>query len=263
MNQLEAYYNKFNEEKRLNSRHGQAEFYVTMHYLNQYLTRLEERGVPKDQIRILDVGAGTGRYAIPLSERGYDVTAVEPVHHNLGRLRAMGPKVTAYEGRAEKLKHIKDASFDIVLFFGPMYHLKEESLRLQAMAEAKRALKPGGHLMISYIMNDYSILMYGFKEHHIKEALATGMIDKDFHCTESANPLYHYARLEDIYHLSEQSGFTREKILSADGPANHMRPILNSLDEEEFAVFLQYQLSVCERPELLGAGCHTLDILRK
>ena len=263
MNQLEAYYNKFNEEKRLNSRHGQVEFYITMHYLDQYLKQLEEEGRTKDQIRILDVGAGTGRYAIPLSERGYDVTAVEPVHHNLGRLRVNGPKVHAYEGRAEKLKHISDASFDIVLFFGPMYHLKDKTLRLEAMLEAKRALKPGGHLFISYIMNDYSVLMYGFKEHHIKEALRRGMIDDSFHCTDTANPLYDYARLEDIYELSDKAGFTREKILSADGPANHMRPVLNSLDEEEFSIFLQYQLSVCERPELLGAGCHTLDILRK
>jgi hypothetical protein len=69
--------------------------------------------------------------------------------------------------------------------------------------------------------------------------------------------------LEDIYALSDAAGFTREKILSQDGPANHMRPVLNSMDEEEFALFIQYQIRVCERPELLGAGCHTLDILRK
>ena len=105
--------------------------------------------------------------------------------------------------------------------------------------------------------------MYGFKEHHMKQALAEGMIDRDFHCTETANPLYHYVRLEDIYQLSDEAGLVREAILSADGPANHMRPILNAMDEEEFQLFIQYQLTVCQRPELLGAGCHTLDILRK
>ena len=30
-------------------------------------------------IKILDIGAGTGRYSVPLSEEGYDVTAVELV----------------------------------------------------------------------------------------------------------------------------------------------------------------------------------------
>lgn len=286
MNELEAYYNKFNEEKRLNSRHGRTEFFVTMHYLNQYLAALEKgtdqcgaaaenadkslvgaTGAKtvraKSDIKILDVGAGTGRYAILLSEQGYDVTAVEPVHHNLGIIKQNGPKVKAFEGRAEKLKRFGNDEFDIVLFFGPMYHLKDEAARESAMLEAKRVLKPGGHLFISYIMNEYSVLMYGFKEHHMKEAIANGMIDEEFKCTEKANPLYHYVRLEDIYQLSDFAGFTREKILSQDGPTNHMRRILNAMDEEEFEIFLNYQLSVCERPELLGAGCHTMDILRK
>lgn len=263
MDQLEAYYNKFNEEKRLNSRHGRVEFFVTMHYLKKYLDDLEKSGREKSDIKILDVGAGTGRYAIPLSEEGYDVTAVEPVHHNLGRIRQNGPKVKAHCGRAEKLKHIENEAYDIVLFFGPMYHIKEDTLRMQAMEEAKRALKPGGHLFISYIMNDYSVLMYGFRDHHIKEAISNNMIDENFYCTDKANPLYNYVRLEDIYDIAARVGLSREMILSQDGPANHMRPVLNSMDEEEFEIFLKYQLSVCERPELLGASCHTLDILRK
>ena len=97
------------------------------------------------------------------------------------------------------MKRFGNDEFDIVLFFGPMYHLNDEAARESAMLEAKRVLKPGGHLFISYIMNEYSVLMYGFKEHHMKEAIANGMIDEEFKCTEKANPLYHYVRLEDIY----------------------------------------------------------------
>ncbi len=33
----------------------------------------------RSQIKILDVGAGTGRYSVPLAEEGYDVTALELV----------------------------------------------------------------------------------------------------------------------------------------------------------------------------------------
>ena len=55
MTELEKYYNKFNEEKRLGSRHGQVEFTTSMKYIHEYL--------PKDKsAKILDVGAGTGRY---------------------------------------------------------------------------------------------------------------------------------------------------------------------------------------------------------
>ena len=37
MNNIEKYYNKFNEEKRLNTRHGQVEYRVTMKYIHQAL----------------------------------------------------------------------------------------------------------------------------------------------------------------------------------------------------------------------------------
>ena len=37
MNELEKYYNKFNEDKRLLSRHGQVEFFVAMHYIHEMI----------------------------------------------------------------------------------------------------------------------------------------------------------------------------------------------------------------------------------
>lgn len=36
MTELEKYYNKFNEEKRLGSRHGQVEFTTSMKYIHEY-----------------------------------------------------------------------------------------------------------------------------------------------------------------------------------------------------------------------------------
>ena len=59
------------------------------------------------QIKILDVGAGTGRYSVPLAEEGYDVTALELVKHNLGRLKQKSDKVKAYQGNATKLKSLE------------------------------------------------------------------------------------------------------------------------------------------------------------
>ena len=44
MNEQELinYYNKFNEDKRLNSRHGQVEFITTMHYIHEFLKDKKE-----------------------------------------------------------------------------------------------------------------------------------------------------------------------------------------------------------------------------
>jgi len=106
LTELELYYNKFNEEKRLDSRHGQVEFITSMKYIHKYLESMELQK-PKSEIKILDVGAATGRYSVPLAEEGYDVTAVELVKHNLARLKAKGSSVKAYQGNAMKLNALR------------------------------------------------------------------------------------------------------------------------------------------------------------
>lgn len=105
MTDLEAYYNKFNEEKRLDSRHGRVEFVTSMHYIHQCLDEIvKERA--KEEIHILDIGAGTGRYSVPLAQEGFDVTAVELVKHNLGRLKQKGAGVHAYQGKCNESEKI-------------------------------------------------------------------------------------------------------------------------------------------------------------
>ena len=70
-------------------------------------------------------------------------------------------------------------------------------------------------------------------------------------------------RLEDIDEVNAAADVDRIQIVSADGAANYIRQVLNAMDEETFELFMQYHLSTCERPELMGAAAHTLDILRK
>jgi len=260
--ELELYYNKFNEEKRLDSRHGQVEFITSMKYIHKYLAEMELTK-PKSEIKILDVGAATGRYSVPLAEEGYDVTAVELVKHNLARLKAKGSSVKAYQGNAMKLKRFEDNSFDVVLVFGPMYHLHEKEEKLKALSEAKRVVRPGGVIFVAYIMNEYSVITYAIKEKHIKEGVETGMLDETFHCTKKANALYSFVRTEDIEELNQIAELSRVQVVAADGPANYIRTYLNALDEEEFKYFIQYHLSTCERADLLGASGHLVDILRK
>ena len=247
--ELEAYYNKFNEEKRLDSRHGRVEFVTSMHYIHQCLEEVAA-GREKEEISILDIGAGTGRYSVPLALEGYDVSAVELVKK-------------AYQGNALKLKRFEDDMFDVTLLFGPMYHLHGPDEKLQALMEAKRVTKPGGRILVAYIMNEYSVITYAIKERHILEGIKEGMLDEQFHCTEKANPLYSFVRLEDMERLNEQAGLIRQKVIAADGAANYIRPFLNALTEEEFDAFIRYHMSTCERMDLMGASGHTVDILTK
>lgn len=254
--ELEKYYNKFCEDKRLTRRHGQVEYITSMKYIHEYLKGNKEA-------KILDVGAGTGRYSVQLANEGYDVTAIELVKHNLGVLKSKGSSVKAYQGTALDLSRFDENTFDVTLVFGPMYHLYTCEDKIKALKEAKRVTKSGGVILVAYCMNEYSIITYGFKENNIRESIKNGKVSKDYHVISKPEDLYDYVRIEDINKVNEGAGLQRIKLISADGPANYMRSVLNAMDEETFKTFIDYHLSTCERPELLGAGAHTLDILKK
>ena len=264
MNEIEQYYNKFNEDKRLLSRHGRVEFYVTYTYIQRHLSAvLDERKCAKSDIKIMDIGAGTGAYCIPLADEGYTVSAVEMVKHNLGILKKKTKPVDARQGNACNMKKYADDTFDVTLLFGPMYHLFSHEDKIKALSEAKRITKPGGVIFVAYVMNEYGVITYCFKERHIREIMENHRLTEDFHTVSQVENLYDYVRIEDINKLNQQCGLKRKMIISPDGAADYMRQYLNKLDEEEFQYFLDYQLSICERQDLIGAGAHTVDILIK
>ena len=263
MNKIEEFYNKFNEDKRLKTRHGQVEYEITMHYINRYIDEI----MPNT---IVDIGAGAGAYTVSLLDKAESVIAIDVVRYNLGRLKQnvakmdenLAGRLTTYKRDARKLRAIDDNISDITLLLGPMYHLDNRDDRKKALSEAIRITKPGGVIFVAYIMNEYGILMHGFNEHSILEDMDNGNVDKDFHINNE-DKIYSFVRLEDIDEVNEGMNVNREVIFSPDGAANHFRPMLNSLSEEEFNAFIKYQLSVCERPDLLGASAHTVDILQK
>ena len=181
---LIKYYNKFNEDKRLNTKHGNIEFITALEYIHKYINKND---------KVLDIGAGTGKYSIYLYNEGYDVTAVELVKHNLRVLQKNEPNIKAYQGNALNLK-FDDNTFDIILLFGPMYHLISFEDKLKALQEAKRVLKPNGKIFISYCMNEYAVITHGFIENNINESLKNNLVGKDFKITPVESDLYSFVR---------------------------------------------------------------------
>ena len=253
---LEDYYSHFNEDHRLKTRHGQVEFLTTIKYINEILNNDLKK-------KIIDIGAGTGAYSVYYASLGYSVTAVELVKHNLDILLSKNSSVQGILGNALNLEMIEDESFDVTLLFGPMYHLLSEEEKLKALLEAKRVTKKNGVILVSYYMNEYAVISYGFIKKNILKSIENQELDENFHVINKKDDLYSMVRIEDIDSLNRQANLQRIKIIASDGPSNYLRVILNSLSDEEFTKFLEYHLSICERSDLLGASGHLLDILKK
>jgi SAM-dependent methyltransferase len=129
----------------------------------EYVRSLEllERLLPQPPALVLDVGGGPGTYAIPLARRGYTVHLVDPVPLHVEQATAAGSDpaaaFTAALGDARKLAE-PDESQDVVLLFGPLYHLTLAAERRQALDEARRVLRPGGLLMAVAVCRFASLL---------------------------------------------------------------------------------------------------------
>jgi len=97
--------------------------------------------------RLLDIGAGLGHLALPLAERGLEVTAVEPARQMLDRLRLEASRrnvnVRCFHAAAEALP-FEEAAFDGALIADALHFLDAELVAKQL----RRVLVPRGALVI-------------------------------------------------------------------------------------------------------------------
>ena len=256
---LEDYYSNYNEEGRLLSQHGQVEYRTTMKYIREALAGDKTK-------RILEVGAGTGRYSVTLAKEGFSVTAVELVAHNLEILKSKldgTEDIRALQGNALDLSRFPDESFDLTLVLGPLYHLYTKEDKLRALSEAARVTKPGGILMVAYCMNEASVIQYVFGLNKLREVMEGLMLTEDWHCISRPEDLFEMVRPEEIAALDAALPVERLKLVATDGATNYLRPLIDGMDAETFEKWMEFHLITCERQDLIGASNHTLDILRK
>ena len=255
---LSEYYGSYDEDQRLSSRHGSVEFLTTMRYIEKYL---------RPGMRVLEIGAATGRYSHTLARKGYRVDAVELVQHNIDIFKANtqpGEDVRIYQGNAKKLDMLSDETYDITLLLGPMYHLFTVPEQLEALSEAIRVTKKGGVVFSAYCGNEATMVQYCFGRGMIKEQRYRDLIDPvTFKASSDPAELFELYRKEDIDKLMAVFPVTRLHYVGTDMATNYMRQAVDEMDAELFSLYLQYHFAICERSDLVGASHHILDIFRK
>jgi SAM-dependent methyltransferase len=98
--------------------------------------------------RVLDAGAGPGRFTIEMLRLGAHVTALDISQGQLELLQARVPDVEAVVGDITDLSRFPDDSFDAtVCFGGPLSYVADRAER--AMAELARVTRSGGHVLVS------------------------------------------------------------------------------------------------------------------
>ena len=257
-NILTEYYSNYDEDSRLLSKHGSVEYLTTMRYIEKYL---------RPGMRILEIGAATGRYSHALARRGYRVDAVELIQHNIDIFHQRtqpGEDVTIRQGNAKDLSFYPDDTFDMTLLLGPMYHLFTDEEQKQALSEAVRVTKPGGVIFAAYCGNEATLVQYCFGRGMIREKRYRDLIDPvTFKASSDPAELFQLYRKEDIDALMASLPVSRLHYVGTDMATNYMRGTIDEMEEELFDLYLQYHFVICERSDCVGVSHHILDVFRK
>ena len=257
---LNDFYNHYNEDSRLLFQHGSVEFLTTMRYIEKYL---------KHGDKVLEIGAGTGRYSHALARRGHPVDAVELVAHNIEVFRQNtrpGESVTIAQGNALDLSAFADNAYDVTLLLGPLYHLYTQDDKRRALREAIRVTKPGGVVFAAYVISDGCLLDEGFRRGNISvaEYLRDGRLDaRTVAASSQPKDLFELVRKEDVDELMSVFPVTRLHYVASDGCALLLRDEIDAMDADAFALYLKYHFATCERADLAGITSHAVDIFRK
>lgn len=260
MNRQEILNNFYNEDcaedTRLESQHGQVEFLTTIKYIEEYL---------KPETKILEIGAGTGRYSLYYANKGYDVTAIEYVRHNVDILKSKikdNMNIVAEQGDAVDLSRFENNTFDVTLVLGPLYHLYEDKDINKAIEEAIRVTKKDGIIAIAYLTSDSIMIDWSLMGDHLINGYPNDF-DDNFKMTRYPQGVFAPFYISEFKNIMSKFNVELLHNVATDGFTHHVKDKIDSLSKEEFEVWMRYHLSTCEREELQGYSNHMLYICKK
>ena len=131
------------------------------------------------EIKILDIGCGTGRHSIELSKRGYSVVGIDLSESLLKRAKEkafeQNLKIVFQKDDARSLPFLHEFDLVIMLCEGAFPLMETDEMNFQILQNAANALKPKGKIIFT-TLNGLFPLFHSVKEFlnsEIKEGNAT------------------------------------------------------------------------------------------
>ncbi len=257
---LNNYYSEgYVEDERLTrDKMHYIEFITTTTYIDKYLKKGD---------RILEVGAGTGMYSLYYADKGYQVDALELVKANLDIMKSKikdNMNINAKQGNALDLSIYDDNTFDVTLVLGPLYHLFKKDEEETAIKEAIRVTKPGGKILIAFILFDLTMLTWGFQDKNIYDNYGENkQVSLNFKPNNSEDLIFNMRYFNEVKALINKFDVKSICYVATDGIGRLMKDVINNMTDEEYKMFVKYHLSICEREDLIGYSGHILSVLEK
>ncbi len=260
-----THYSSGYEEKRLDINEGKIERERTRELLQRFL--------PPTPATIIDIGGGTGKHALWLARKGYEVHLVDivPLHIELAKEESAQqpeyPLSSAEVGDACTLNR-NDNSVDAALLFGPLYHLTDKRDRLIALSEAYRVLRKGGVLMAVGISR-FASTFDGLRSEYLKDPkfveIVNGDLKNGLHKNFTDNPFYFMDTF--FHHPNElkaelaEVGFSDSRVYGVEGPS-WLAPNIDEWwkDEAQRNVLLEIARRLESEPTLLGISSHLMAV---
>ena len=266
---IKAYYSVFDEQHRLEHAEGRLEYDICKSIILRYLNKSD---------CILDLGGGAGKYSIELAKQGYNVTLADLSVRLLNQAKTYVeenniPSLQSYdEVNAVDLSCYDDNSFDVIILFGPLYHLLDSNERNKCVSEVYRVLKPNGIIFASfipYLTGAVGVVSRAFyfpqqvNEHNLSEVFETGRF------INNANVAFqegYYPESKEIEKLFREHNFSQILLRSIRSFGHNKEEKLYELSEKDISLFnkmIELIHKTSTNPAIIETCGHALYIGRK
>nr|WP_090988928.1 class I SAM-dependent methyltransferase [Bacillus sp. OV322] len=263
-----SYYSNYDEWGRLDRE--PLEFQVNWHYIKKHLLK---KG------RVLDNGAGPGKYALKLAGEGYRVTLtdltpkmVETAQEKAKEQNVLHQFEGFYARDARQLTGLPENTYHASLMLGPLYHLQKEQDRIQAVRELHRVTKKDGIVFVACMSRVRHLITslqnpLSWKPNHtmdsINEFNSTGLFN---HADSGRFTGVYYFELEEIKPFMESNGFQTLELIGSNVGAALSQESWNYWEQagqEELSKVRRLIVEKASDPYILGISSHLLYIGKK